>query len=358
MKIKPFHSRLLGGLLSFGFFAVLSAAEPIAVGAQTNTPTIVAYTYSSFASYGAADVVRKAFNKATGATVQFVATGDSRAMLSKLIAERAASGSAPADAFIGVEVNDSGTAHSNHIFERLTPSQIPNLAHVPQALRFDPSDRLIPYEYGFITLVYDTRHMKPSDAPSSFSELLSPKYRKSLIMEDPRTSSPGLSFLLWTIHRYGTSGYLSYWQKLMPNILTVTASWDTAFNLFSQGEAPMMVSFTTDRAYDVIATQSDNVRVRLLNGQAYDTIFGMGVVKGTKHPKLARELLNVILSPSVQAHLPETEWMFPANKLAKEPPLFKRYAVVPPSPVLIPISRVEPNLSEWINEWVDSALSP
>jgi len=278
-------------------------------------------------------------------------------MLSKLIAERAASGKPSADVFVGVEINDTGTANQNNLFEPLTVSDVPNLASVPKGLRFDSSGRLIPYEHGYITLVYDTRYLKPADAPTSFQQLLSSKLRKSLIVEDPRTSSPGLSFLLWTIDRYGDPGYLSYWQKLMPNVLTVTSSWDTAFNLLSQGEAPLMVSFSTDRAYDVIENQSDTIRVQLLDGQGYQTIFGMGVVRGTSHPKLARELLNVILSPSVQAKLPETEWMMPANSSAKAPAQFDRYAVIPSDPALIPVSRVEKKLSTWIDQWTNRVLS-
>jgi len=248
-------------------------------------------------------------------------------------------------------------ANGHDLFVPLTQNDVPNLASVPNRLMFDPTGGLIPYEHGYITLVYDTRYLKPADAPSSFGELLDAKYRKSLIVEDPRTSSPGLSFLLWTIARFGDSGFISYWRQLMPNILTVTSSWDTAFNLLSQGEAPLMVSFSTDRAYDVIANQSDTLRVQLLDGQGYATIFGMGVVKGTTHPELARELLNVILSPEVQSLLPETEWMMPVNASASEPDAFHSYAVVPPHPASIPVSKVEANLSRWINEWTNSVLT-
>ena len=347
-------SRIFQRLLAALILACVAAA---AASAQSSGKTIVAYTYSSFASYGAADIVAKAFKQATGADVQFVATGDSRAMLSKLIAERAASGKASADVFVGVEINDTGTANQNKLFEPLTVADVPNLASVPKGLRFDASGRLIPYEHGYITLVYDTRYLKPANAPTSFEQLLSSKYRKSLIVEDPRTSSPGLSFLLWTIARFGDPGYLSYWQKLMPNVLTVTSSWDTAFNLLSQGEAPLMVSFSTDRAYDVIENQSDTIRVQLLDGQGYQTIFGMGVVRGTSHPKLARELLNIILSPAVQAKLPETEWMMPANDSAQLPAQFEKYAVTPSDPALIPVKRVEKNLSTWIEQWTNRVLT-
>ncbi len=70
--------------------------------------------------------------------------------------------------------------------------------------------------------------MKLKNPPRSFEDLLKPDYRNRIILEDPRTSSPGLGFLLWTIAVYGEN-YLAYWERLMPNILTITEGWDSAY---------------------------------------------------------------------------------------------------------------------------------
>ena len=324
--------------------------------AQKTQDTLVVYTYSSFVSYGAAQAVAQAFKAQTGAQVRFVATGDSRIMLAKLITERDVTGRPPADVFIGVEVNDLGTAEKHDVFVPLSVKDVPNLADVPPEIQFDPAGKLIPYEHGFITLVYDSQKLSVAQAPHTFKELLDPKFRKQLILEDPRTSSPGLSFLLWTIAQFGDPGYLDYWQKLRPNILTITQSWDAAFDLFSQGEAPLMVSFSTDHAYDVIANKSDRIRVLTLDGEGYRTIFGMGLVKGAAHPQLAKQFLNIVLSPPVQSQLPETEWMFPANLNATARVIWWQNAVVPSKPVELPAEQVSANLKRWIAQWVTTVL--
>jgi thiamine transport system substrate-binding protein len=341
--------------------AALSCCLLLGVGAasgqQPSSRPLTVYTYSSFVSFGAADVVAQAFQEQTGAQIQFVATGDSRTMLAKLIAEREATGQAPADVFIGVEVNDLAIAQRNDLFLPLTLDDVPELADVPLEIRFDPEQRLIPYEHGFITLVYDSQRLREDQIPRTFEDLLDPKFRQQLIVEDPRTSSPGLSFLLWTIHRFGDPGYLDFWRGLLPNILTITPSWDAAFDLFLRGEAPLVVSFSTDHAYDVIVNRSERIQVLTPQGEAYRTIFGMGVVKGSKQPELAKRFLTLMLSPEVQSQLAETEWMIPANVNAKARVIWWQNLVLPSTPVLLPVDVVSSNLDRWIDQWVRGILS-
>ena len=138
--------------LVLGLALIVGSTGP-AVSAQAQKDALVVYTYSSFVSDGAADVIAKVFKGQTGTDVQFVATDDSRTMLAKLIANRDASGQAPADAFIGAEVNDLGTANDHDVFAPLTAADIPNLANVPKEIQFDPDGKLIPYEHGFITQI-------------------------------------------------------------------------------------------------------------------------------------------------------------------------------------------------------------
>jgi len=47
---------------------------------------------------------------------------------------------------------------------------------------------------------------------------------------------------------YG-EGYVDYWRRLAPNLLTITEGWDTAYGMFTSGEAPLVLSYTTSPAY-------------------------------------------------------------------------------------------------------------
>lgn len=342
------------------FRKLLVAAMGLAVGLALSTSTatsqageggtLVVYTYSSFVAYGPAKFIETEFEKRFGIDVVFVATGASREMLSRLIAEKRA-GRTEADVFIGVEAADTPRAKKRDLFEPLTEKDVPLLSVVPPELRFDPAGTLIPYEHGFVTPVYDSTVLPPDQAPQTFEALIDPKFKDALIVQDPRTSSVGYAFLLLTIAQYGDPGYLDYWKRLKPTILTIPLGWSEAYAMFLAGEAPMVISFSTDNAFDQIFNNQDRIKVLLLNNQGYRTIYGMGIVKGTDNPKMAREFLNFMLSKEVQEKLPTTEWMFPVNPQAELPEKFRQFAIIPPNPVVLPLFEIEKHGDRWLKQW-------
>jgi thiamine transport system substrate-binding protein len=311
---------------------------------QPEGSKLVVYTYDSFVSYGPAGFIKQEFEKRFGVTVEFVASGPSREMLARLLTEREAAGT-PADVFLG-ELNDIPKAKKFNLFEPLTETDVPNLSQVPEDLRLDPDNTLIPYEHGFITLVYDSEKLSADELPRTFPELLASMYRDQLIVQDPRTSSVGHAFLFWTIYNFGED-FTAYWQKLLPNILSIFPGWSAAYNAFTKGEAPLVVSFSTDACFD------SRYKPLLLEGQAYRTVFGAGVVKGTDNPRLAREFIDLLLSIEVQEKLPDTEVMFPANAQAKLPEAWQTCAVTPTSPAALPLSQVAENDDRWLQQWAE-----
>jgi len=329
---------------------VLMALVLVSLGGFGQGNPLVVYTYDSFVSFGPAQQIQTLFEAQTGATVQFVATNDSRAMLARLLNERSGAGT-PADVFVGVELNDLDQATREGAFVPLRSSDVPNLETTAPEVRFDPQSRLLPYEHGFITLIYNADQISEEELPQTLQALSEPRFRDKLLLMDPRTSSPGLSFLLWTIEELGQDNYLDFWRQLLPNILTITPGWSEAFGLFSQGEAPMMVSFSTDHAFDVIVNGQDNIRVLLLDNAGYRTIFGAGVVDTSDQPALAKQFVNFLLSQRVQALLPTTEWMFPANPRALLPVTFAQNAVRPPRALSLDAAVVGQNLDRWLKAW-------
>lgn len=321
----------------------------VCFGQAADTPFVV-YTYDSFASWGPASSIEQAFEATHPVDVRFVAVADSRSMLTRLLQERQA-GRQGADVFIGIEAAELARTQRLELFVSIPPEDVPNLAAVDPALLLDPSGSLIPYEHGYITFVYDSEHVETDTLARTFEDLLDARYRNQIILEDPRMSSPGLSFLLWTIDRYGDPGYLDYWRQLRPNILTVAGGWGEAYDLFLAGEAPIVLSFSTDTAYSVIDHGSARHKVMLLQNQGYRNVYFMGVVQGTEHLDWATDFLDLVLSTEIQSLIPTTEWMFPANPEALLPVSFYQYAVTPPQPVMVSPEAIAENLDRWLREW-------
>ncbi|HEX6970737.1 MAG TPA: thiamine ABC transporter substrate binding subunit [Limnochordia bacterium] len=322
----------------------------IAGGGAMAAERLVVYSYDSFASWGPAKQIEQGFEASHDVDVVFVAPGSSGEMLARLIAELDTGGT-DADVFVGLSDTQLPEALQRNLFRRLDTSLIPNLRDVPTALRFDRTGHVVPFDHGYIVLVYDREALSEAELPRTLEDLTRPSFRRKLIAIDPRTSSVGHAFLMWTIHTYGEDGYLDYWRRLRPSLLTVTGGWSEAYEMFTNKEAPIVVSYSTDAAYAVLSGEGLRYGIITPQGEGYRQIEGAGIVRTTDQPALAHAFIDYLLSPEVQALLPSTQVMFPVNARAALPEAFEEYAVQPERPVWIEPDRIAAGNSRWLREW-------
>lgn len=311
--------------------------------------TLVVYTYSSFVSWGPAGELKEAFEAHYDCNLEFVTAGGGKATLSRLLAERE-DGGTDADLFMA-EMNDVPRIATYDLFLPVTVEDVPNLAHIPQELLLDSIVKLVPYEHGYITLTYDSQILNEEDLPETLEGLADPRYKGMLVCEDPRTSSTGFSFLLWTIAHFGEEGYLDFWRSIDSTLLTITQGWSEAWTLLTHGEAPIAVSFSTDTAYGAMYEDSLRYRAFAPGGEGYRTVYGVGIVRETDHPELAKAFIDLLLSKEIQELLPRTEIMFPANETAELPEEYQEHAVIPSDPLMLPIEIVGEKMEEWLHGW-------
>ncbi len=305
-------------------------------------PDLIIYAYDSFVSdWGPAPKVIPIFEEQHGVTVRVISVGDAGQVMSRAILEKE---NPQADIIVGIDNNMLARAMEEEI---LDPYRSSNLDRIPAELVFDSTNSVTPFDYGYFAIVYDSDTLP--EPPRSLEELAAPQYRSKIIVEDPRTSSPGLGFLLWTIEVYG-DGYLDYWSRLMPNLLTITDGWDTAYGMFTSGEAPMVLSYTTSPAYHLEYEQTERYRALLFEGGNYLQIEGMGILKGAPHPQLARKFIDYVLSEEFQSALPLTNWMYPVNPAAETPESF-RLAPRPKRSLQISAEEIRRNQDRWVTAW-------
>ncbi len=336
-------------LAVFAAIAVLFALH--APGALAQNQQLVVYTYDSFVSWGPAEAIESGFEALhPGVDVVFVAPGSSGDALARLVTE-IETGGTTADVFVGISDTQLPRALGRNLFAPLDRDLLPNLAAVPSELQFDDSGHVIPIDVGYITLVYDSELLKPEEAPKSLEDLTDPRFRNKLIAIDPRTSSVGHAFLMWTIAEYGDPGFVQYWERLSPNLLTITGGWSEAYNFFTAGEAPMVVSYSTDTAYSVTYEGTDRYRVLLMDDQGYRQIEGAGIVRGSDQIDLAHAFLDYLLSVEVQELIPPTNWMFPVNQDAAVPDEWEAYAIIPDEAVQLAPELISENEARWFRMW-------
>ena len=303
------------------------------------------YTYDSFVSeWGPGPKIFPAFEEEYGIELTVISAGDAGQVLQRAIIEK---NNVKADLLIGIDNNLLAKALEEDI---LSPYKSENLNKIPKELIFDETNRVTPFDYGYFSIIYDSE--KISNPPLSLDDLLKPEYSKSLILMDPRTSSPGLGFMLWTKVEFGDA-FGEYWKALMPSVLTITDGWDSGYGLFTEGEAPMVLSYTTSPAYHAEYENTDRYKAALFPAGHYMQIEGMGIVKDAKNREAAEKFIDFILENKFQNEIPLTNWMYPVRTDLALPDSFKM-APKPEISLRMPSTEIESNLASWIDEWTNA----
>jgi thiamine transport system substrate-binding protein len=278
--------------LALGFLAV----APVAAA---ETPVLTVLTYDSFASeWGPGPAVEKAFEADCGCDLRFVTAGDGAALLARVKLEGARSG---ADVVLGLDTNLTAEAAATGLFapHGLTPeTDLP----VPFA---DPL--FLPFDWGWFAFVHDTTQLP--DPPDSLEALAASDV--TILIQDPRSSTPGLGLLMWVKAAYGDRA-AEVWAQLADNIVTVTPGWSEAYGLFLEGEADMVLSYTTSPAYHLIAEGDATKAAAPFAEGHYLQVEVAGRLAASDQPDLADRFLAFMLGDAFQGAIPTTNWMYPA----------------------------------------------
>ncbi len=211
-------------------------------------------------------------------------------------------------------------------------------------LRIDPEGRAVPYDTGYISLVYDERSVEPE----TFDDLTDPATEDQLLTQNAQQSDPGLAFLLWTIHEFGESGYLDYWADLQDNGVRVLGSWNDAYNAYLAEERDIVVSYSTDQVFNGDVPRH---QIGFLNDQGYAQPEGMARFSDAPEPEAARDLMEFMLRPDIQGGIAERNVQFPAVDDAELDEEFDSLAHVPPEPVTFGYDDLLGNLEGWVEDW-------
>jgi thiamine transport system substrate-binding protein len=305
--------------------------------------TLTIYTYESFtAEWGPGPKIEAAFETQCGCDLKFVSLADGVALLNRLKLEGE---NTSAEVVLGLDTNLTSEAAGTGLF---APHGI-SASKLDAALGDWKEANFLPYDFGYFAVVYDSEKMKKP--PASLKELVEGSADQKIVIQDPRTSTPGLGLVLWMKSVYGDQA-ADAWKKLAPRILTVTPGWSEAYGLFTKGEAEMVLSYTTSPAYHEIAESSQRYKAASFTEGHYMQVEVAGQTKKGAANPLAKQFLTFMLTTEFQDLIPENNWMLPAAATSK--PLNPVFAgLVQPSKVWLKSpEEVEANRKEWIAEWL------
>lgn len=317
------------------------AATAISTTAWAETPELVVYTYDSFVSdWGPGPAIEKAFEETCACDLNLVGIGDGAALLARLKLEGARS---DADVVMGLDTSLIAAAKETGLFAE-------TVVEADYDLPIEWNDRVFAaYDWGYFAFV----HNKDLEVPTNFVDLGAGDLK--IVIQDPRSSTPGLGLLMWVKAAYGDDAP-AIWAALSDNVLTATKGWSEAYGLFLEGEADMVLSYTTSPAYHLIAEEDNSKAAAAFDEGHYMQIEVVGKLAGSDQPELADQFLNFMVSEAAQNILPTTNWMYPAVTPAAGLPAGFETLMVPEKALLTPSDEVPAVREEALAEWL-KALS-
>lgn len=263
-------------------------------------PVLTVFTYDSFISdWGPGPQVEAAFEATCDCDLKFVGAGDGAALLARLRLEGARS---DADIVLGLDTNLTAAAVKTGLFAQHGITGVD--FNLPIAWD-DPV--FLPFDWGYFAFVHDVKTVP--NPPKSMQELADSDLK--IVIQDPRSSTPGLGLLMWVEAAYGDDA-ADIWAGLADNIVTVTKGWSEAYGLFLGGEADMVLSYTTSPAYHLIAEQDDTKAAAPFGEGHYMQVEVAAKLASSDQGELADQFLNFMLSDGFQGIIPTTNWMYPA----------------------------------------------
>lgn len=296
---------------------------------------VIIYAYDSFSGeWGPGPEIARLFKEKTGMEVIFADCEDGGQVLSKAILEKK---DPYADVVIGIDNNLWKQAYDEGILDSFVPSNA-NEVKAELWAKLNPLENIVtdadvksskvtltPFDFSPFAFIFNTK--SGIEAPKCLEDLTKDIYAKKIILMDPRTSTPGLGFETWVKTVYGDSAD-DYMKRLEPSILTMTPGWSAGYGMFTDGEAPLVISYTTSPAYHIEYGEGDQFQALIFDDGHIMQVEGAGIVKGAKNKKGAQAFIEFLISPEAQNVIPLTQWMFPVNSTIALPKSYD-YAPVP-----------------------------
>ena len=305
---------------------------------------LTVYTYDSFVSeWGPGPLIEKAFEEKYSVDLELIAVDSAATLLNKVILEGS---NTKADIILGLDMNLFNSAENSELFTAHNLNNINEKLNLPIEWN---SEIFVPYNYGYFAFVYNNKKLK--NPPKSMDELLNITDAR-IVIQDPRTSTPGLGLLTWMKILYGENAQEN-WSKLNKKIISVTKGWtDAYYNFFMSGEADIVLSYSTSPAAHIMFEENYDISASIFKEGNYLSVEFAGILKSSKNKKVANIFLDFMLSDEFQKVIPSTNIMYPVTNI-KLPDAFNELEI--PKALQLNPKEINDYKDEWINEWLNAS---
>lgn len=310
---------------------ILTATTAVA---QTETLTVYAPDYFT-SEWGPGPTIEQAFEESCGCEMEFL-PGD---LLPRIMLEGQ---NTRADIVIGLNTDVTAKARSTGLF---APHGQDN-GQLELPIEWT-DDTFLPFDWAYVSFIYDAT--KIESPPASFEALRTMPVDQKVVIQDPRSSISGLALVLWVKAVYGDQAE-AFWRDMAPRILTVTKGWSEAYGLFTDGEAPMVLSYNTSPAYHIAFEEDDTKRAAIFEEGHYGFFELVAKTSTTDNPN-ADKFMEFVLSDAFQSAIPMTNFSYPSAQGPSEWPAVFANLPAPDKAIFMSEDEAEAIRAEAIEEW-------
>lgn len=258
--------------------------------------TLKVLTYSAFLNtWGPGPEIAQKFLSATGVHVEFINGGEAGLLLKKL---------SLFDADVVLGLDQFAIAHRDSNIEFKTA--------------------FVPIDWSPMTFIYRKSEVSP---PKNLDDLLDSRFEKKIAISDPRTSTPGLQFLLWVLKVKGREQGFAFLKKLKKNIVFVGSNWSASYGHFKKHQSQLVFSYVTSPVYHWTEEKNLDYQAAILKESLVSQIEYAVVPKGSKNFVQSEKFIQFLRTDEIQKLIMQKNFMLPIrSEVTKDTP-FERLQV-------------------------------
>lgn len=240
-----------------------------------------------------AALIAKEFEKKTGIKTDYVRMSSGE-VLARLKAEK---NNMTASVWYGGPVDAFVTAGDEGLLEPFVSTEDKN---IPEDLK-SPKDYWTGIYVGYLGFVGNQKMLaeKGLKMPTSWKELLDPKYKNEIVVAHPGSSGTAYTMVATLVQLMGEKQAMEYLKSLNSNIRQYTKSGTAPGRMTGQGEATIGITFLHDAIKYKKEGYSDIIISAPSEGTGFE-IGGVALLKNAPNEKAGKEFINWVLSKEVQ----------------------------------------------------------
>ncbi len=221
-------------------------------------------------------------------TIQYIPTGNCAARLKAEGTDIEADIIFESEYTYAEELKDLFYDLSDYDFSKYLDEMVPEHKKYATSIRYS----------GAIIVNEDVLREKGLEEPTSYEDLLDPKYKGLVSMPSPKASGTGYMFLKNLVNVMGEEEAFAYFDKLTYNILQYTSSGSGPVNALVQGEAAIGLGMTFQAVQEI--NKGANLKILFFEEGAPWTTSVFAIVNGHQDKEGVQEVFCYFFDELVQ----------------------------------------------------------